>query len=452
MSTPETQYVSVGDADIAYQVIGDGPIDLVFHHGMCHVDLQWDVRPEAEFLRALAGFSRLILFDRRGTGASERGSSPALPTWEEWGEDLRAVLDEVGSEQLAIFGEAEGAATAILFAATHPDRVNALILGNASARPTVADDYPIGLAGDVPDWWASLYESVWGKPDSVLLAFPSLIDDADTVRAVCKLMRAAASPRAAARLVRHVLADLDVRQALSAVHIPTLVLRSNWPPPALETVQPFGGEHTAFVAEHIANAKLVDVPIDDYLYFGGDFRPVVEEVSEFLTGVRPTRPVDRILTTVLFTDIADSTRMAARAGDERWRGLLDRHDLLIRDQLQTFSGREVKTTGDGFLAAFDGPGRAVRCAQAIAAEAAGLGLTIRAGLHTGECEVREDDDLAGLAVHIAARVSALAMPGEVLVSSTVKDLVAGSGIEFTDHGEHELKGVPERWKLYAVRS
>ena len=441
MDVPETRYVTVDGAEVAYQVLGEGPLDLVFHHGMCHVDLQWDVAPEAAFLRALASFSRLILFDRRGTGASDRGSSDLLPTWEQWSEDLGAVLDAVGAERPAIFGEVEGGATAILFAATHPDRVSALVLGNASARMSVADDYQIGVPREFVDLMTLQYETSWGKPDHVPLAFPSFRDDEDATRSLSKLARAAATPRSAARQLRHVLVDMDVRQALSSIRVPTLIIqsRSPWPPT----------DHAQYLAEKIEGARLVEVPIEDYLYFAGEFEPVIAEVSEFLIGARPTRPADRVLTTLLFTDIAESTEVAARAGDKRWRSLLDAHDSFVRQQLRRFDGREINTTGDGFIAAFDGPGRAILCARAITQGATKLGINVRAGLHTGECEIR-GTDLAGLAVHIAARVGARADPGQVLVSRTVADLVAGSGVVFEDRGEHDLKGVPGTWRLYAV--
>jgi class 3 adenylate cyclase/pimeloyl-ACP methyl ester carboxylesterase len=452
VQVPETHYAAVGDADVAYQVVGDGPVDLVFHHGLCHIDLQWDVPPEAAFLRALASFSRLILFDRRGTSASDRGSSEILPTWEEWSEDLRAVLDAVGSERAAIFGEAEGGATALLFAATHPERVSALILGNAWARLTVAEDYPMGGPAELADRWASVYEASWGKRELVLLGFPSLAGDDDTIASLCKLLRAAATPRAAARQIRHIIADLDVREALPSIHVPTLVLQSHGPPPSVEaSIVPSSHAHARYLVDHITDARLVEIPIHDYLYFGGDFGPVIEEVAEFITGVRPRAAPDRILTTMLFTDIADSTRLAAQRGDQGWRRILDAHDQLVRQQLKNHQGREVKTTGDGFLAAFNGPGKAIRCAQAITKGAGRLGTEVRAGIHTGECEVR-GEDLAGLAVHIAARVGALAQPCQVLVSRTVVDLVAGSGISFEDLGERQLKGVPGMWRLFAVEA
>jgi class 3 adenylate cyclase len=439
MNAPETRYVVVGDVDVAYQVVGEGPLDLVYHHGFCHLDLQWDVAPEAGFNEGLASFSRLILFDRRGTGASERGARDFFPSWEEWGEDLRAVLDAAGSQSAAIFAEAEAGPTAILFAAAHPERVRALVLGNTAARYAVADDYPIGMTPSHIEARAAATETRWGTPEGVRAAFPSLAGDEPVLRSLARLARAAGTPRMAGALYRHVFSQLDVRNLLSLVQAPTLVLHN-------------GGADAArarYLAEHIAGARLVEVPGDDYLLFGGDHELVMSEVAEFLTGQRPPVTVDRILTTVLVTDIVASTERAAAVGDQRWRTLLDAHDRAVRTQLTRFRGQEIKTTGDGFLARFDGPARAIRCAMEIMKASHGLGLEVRAGLHTGECELR-DGDLAGLAVHIAARVSALAKPGEVLVSRTVTDLVAGAGIVFDDRGEHVLRGVPGDWRLFVA--
>jgi class 3 adenylate cyclase/pimeloyl-ACP methyl ester carboxylesterase len=438
---PETRYVSVGDADVAYQIVGDGPIDLVFHHGMCHVDLQWDIEPEAAFLRALASFSRLILFDRRGTGASERVIREAMPSWEEWSEDLLAVLDAAGSRQAAIFAEVDAGGTALLFAASHPERVAALILGNTTARFLAADDYPIGVSPDLLPILTETWKTHWGKPEIVLLSFPSFRGNDECVRSVCKLLRATATPSAAIRQYQNLLQS-DLRHILALISVPTLVLHSGHPIPPIE--------HSRYLADHIPNAQFVEVPGDDYLYYAGDFHPVIEEVAEFLTGKRPAPAIDRVLATVLFTDIVDSTGRAAALGDHRWHAVLDSHDRAVRDQLRRFDGREIKHTGDGFLASFDGPARAIRCARTIVEAVHGLGLDLRAGLHTGECEVR-GDDLSGLAVHIAARVGASAAAGEVVVSGTVKDLVVGSGIAFDDRGETALKGVPGTWKLFAVR-
>ncbi len=440
VTVPETHYVSVGDMDVAYQVLGNGPIDLVYHHGFCHLELQWEVPQEAAWNRSLASFCRLILFDRRGTGASERTSRGFVPTWEEWSEDVRAVLDEVGSESAAIFTEAEAGPTAILFAAAHPERVRALVLGNPSARYRADVDYPQGWPQEAIDGLIANLEATWGSTATLLDAgFPALEHDETSLAAQTRLLRAAATPRMAAAVYRHVVENLDVRSVLPMVRAPTLVLMNE------SRVR----EQTRYVAEHIAGARLVEVPGYAYLFYGGEHRQVLEEVAEFLTGQPGQVEADRILTTVLFTDIVDSTARAAEAGDERWRNLLDSHDRIVRTQLRHFRGREINTTGDGFVAVFDGPARAVRCAQEVTRAAVDAGLPVRAGLHTGECEVR-GRDIAGVAVHIASRVSALAAPSEVLVSRTVVDLVTGSGLRFDDRGEHQLKGVPGGWRVFAA--
>jgi class 3 adenylate cyclase len=436
---PQTRYVTVDDAEVAYQVLGEGPIDLVYHHGACQIDLQWDVVPEAAFNRQLASFSRLILFDRRGMGASERAGSAGVPEWERWGEDLLAVLDAVGSKSASVFAEAEAGATAVLFAAAHPERVNALVLGNTQARFSWADDYPIGMSDAEVESILRLVDWGWGRPEGLAVVFPSLADDNQILLSLARLCRAAATPREASALYRHIYSELDVRNVLPLVQAPTLVLHNHYA----------DSPRARYLADHIPGARLVAVPGDGTLFFGSATEPVISEVAEFLTGEQLPTEVDRILTTVLFTDIVASTERAASMGDRRWRSLLDAHDQSVRDQLRRFRGKEIKTTGDGFLASFDGPARAIRCAQATLVATRQLGLELRLGLHTGECELR-GEDLGGLAVHIAARVGALAGPGDVLVSGTVKDLVVGSGIPFVDRGEHQLKGVPGDWKLFAV--
>ena len=349
-------------------------------------------------------------------------------------------MDAAGSQRTAIFAVGDGGPLAILFAAMHPERVSALVLYDTWARLLVADDYPIGEPSEVIDARVDMLVTGWGTPDFVRGVCPSLADDAEYVRLCSKSIRSSATPRTAAAQYGYTLRS-DVRQALPLVQAPTLVLHAS-ESPMLSVA--FG----RYLAEHIDGATFVEVP-------GADLVPspanavVTDEVAEFLTGERPVLEVDRILTTVLFTDIVGSTERAASVGDQRWREVLDAHDRAVRDQLRRFRGREINTTGDGFVASFDGPARAIRCAEAIVQAVGRIGVELRAGLHTGECEVR-GGDLGGLAVHIAARVGALAAPGEVLVSGTVKDLVAGSGIEFTARGEHELKGVPGIVKLFAV--
>ena len=345
----------------------------------------------------------------------------------------------VESEQAAIFVEAEAGAPAILFAAAHPERVKALVLGNTQARWAADDDYTIGIDPSSIDDLVEMIESTWGTPEGLAIVLPGLSNEDESLRLLSRLCRAAATPRTAGALYRYIFSELDVRDALPLIQAPTLVIHNG----------SADASRSQYLADHIDDARLVGVPGGDALFFGGDIDPVIREVAEFLTGHRPPVNVDRVLTTVLFTDIVGSTERAASEGDSRWRDLLDAHDRAVRVELSHFRGKEIKTTGDGFLAAFDGPARAIYCAQAIAKATKSLGLGVRSGLHTGECEVR-GDDLAGLAVHIAARVGAMAGPDEVLVSSTVKDLVAGSGISFEERGEHDLKGVPDQWRLFAV--
>jgi class 3 adenylate cyclase len=437
-------YVAVGEADVAYQVVGDGPVDLLYFYGLgSNIEVFWGVPEFAEFLKRLASFSRLIFFDRRGTGASDGVPRNAIPTWEEWTEDVMAVLDAAGSERAAILAATDAGPIAVLFAAMHPERVSALALLNTSARYQVADDYPGGASPDEVDALVQLLGAGWGTPELISLTDPSMADDVEYLQSTARLARAAATPRTAAAQYDYILRTLDVRQALPLIQVPTLVLHSVASP-----IIPI--EHGRYLAEHIEGATLVELPLGDIFAITPNNYVVAVEVAEFLTGERPAVEIERLLTTMLFTDIVGSTQRAASLGDERWRTLLDAHDRTIRDQLRRHRGREIETSGDGFFASFDGPARAIRCAQAIVEAVGTLGIELRVGLHTGECEVR-GDHLGGLAVHIAARVGALAAPGEILISGTVKDLVVGSGIEFTDRGEHELKGVPGTWKLFAPK-
>jgi class 3 adenylate cyclase len=441
MQAPETRYVAVGDADVAYQVVGDGPLDLLYCYGLgSHIELSWDIPAFAELLSRLAAFSRLIFFDRRGTGASDALSRNAMPTWEEWTEDIVAVLDAAGSKRTAILASLDAGPIAILFTAMHPEVVSALVLHNTSGRYMEADDYPIGVSPESIDALIGLVASGWGTPDFFRLVNPSLADDPESLRALSKAARSSVTPRSAAAQYDYILRNQDVRSVLPLIQAPTLVLNVNdspFVPLAL----------ARYLADHIDGATFTEIPGGNLLVDADNV--VADEVAEFLTGHRPVFKVERILATVLFTDIVGSTARAASLGDQRWRSLLDTHDKTVREQLKGFRGTEINTTGDGFVASFDGPGRAIGCALAITEATGKLGVELRVGLHTGECEVR-GDDLGGLAVHIAARVGALAAPGEVLVSGTVKDLVVGSGIEFGDRGEHELKGVPGTWKLYSV--
>jgi len=353
---------------------------------------------------------------------------------------VRAVLDAAGSERTVVFAENDGGPTGLLFTAMNPERVSGLILANTTARSRRADDYPIGVEPEVVDRALSVYKAVWGTPELVRFVYPSRLDDLEFRQFAAKYSRAAVTPRSMAAQLRHIIESMDARDALALIQVPTLVLhaRDN----VINSI-----EQGRYLADHIEGAKFVELPGGDG--FVASSSTAIEEIGEFLTGERPAVEVDRILTTLLFTDIAGSTERAASLGDQAWRSLLDAHDRAVRNQLRRFVGREINTTGDGFVAAFDGPARAIRCALTISEAVRALGIDLHLGLHTGECEVR-GGDLSGLTVHIAARVGALAAPGEVLVSSTVKDLVVGSRIDFVDRGEHELKGVPGTWRLYAV--
>lgn len=436
-----TRYARSGDDHIAYQVLGDGP-DLVFVSGwVSHVEIAWDVPPLARFLRRLASFSRLIFIDKRGTGMSDPLPQGRPPTLEERIDDVRAVMDAVGSERAALLGISEGGPMNILFAASYPERTTALVLFGTFARVVNGDGYTAGIDPGLAEQTLEPIARTWGEGYLAQYVGPSLASDPAMLQACGRYERMAASPRAAVDLLR-LNAVLDVRHVLPAIRVPTLVLHRRD-----EHFVPVANGR--FLAAHIPGARLVELDGTDHLFFAGDMDAALDEIEEFITGVRRGDAIDRMLTTLLFTDIVQSTRHAAELGERSWRDRLDAHDAFVRRQLQRFRGREVKTTGDGFLACFDGPARALRCAMAIADGARTLGLEIRAGVHTGECEVR-GSDLGGLAVHVAARVVTLAGAGEVVASSTVKDLVAGSGIEFTAHGEHELEGLPGRWRLYRV--
>jgi class 3 adenylate cyclase len=438
---PETRYVTVGSADVAYQVLGDGEIDLLYFYGLgSHIEMFWEVPESAEYLQRLASFSRLIFFDRRGTGASDGIDRNAVPSWEEWTEDIMAVLDAVGSERAAILASLDAGPIAIMFAAMHPERVSSLILATTSARYSFAEDYEIGLGPEEVDAMVAFLREGWGSLDMARMTNPALPPDGDLIKQLARVIRCSATPRTAAAQF-DVIFRQDARQALPLVQASTLVVHARE-----NVLVPLG--HGRFLADNIADARFVELTGGDVGLTPATYS-LIDEVAEFVTGERPAVEVERILTTILFTDIVGSTETAAALGDHRWRAALDEHDQAVRDQLRQFRGREVNTTGDGFVASFDGPARALRCAQAIIEATATSGLELRLGLHTGECEVR-GDDLGGLAVHIAARVSSLAGPGEILVSRTVKDLVIGSEIEFVDRGERQLKGVPGTWNLFAV--
>jgi class 3 adenylate cyclase/alpha-beta hydrolase superfamily lysophospholipase len=443
MQRPEVQYAQSGDLSIAYQVIGDGPFDLVFVPGfVSHQDLAWDIPTFAQMLTRFGSFARAIVFDKRGTGLSDR--SLGFGTAEDRMDDIRAVMDAAGSERAALVGVSEGGPLTILFAATYPERTAALVLWATFARVVVDDDYPVGIPPELPEKLAANVSRRWGRGTALRYFLSNMPDDPETVKLIARYERSAITPTKV-REILQATNSMDVRAALPAVSAPALVMSRTGD---LLTPPPFG----RYLAEHIAGARYVELPGDWHLNGGpAGEADALDVVEEFLTGRRHEAPVevDRVLKTILFTDIVGSTERAAELGDRRWRDLLDAHDRAVRHELERHRGVEVKTTGDGFLAAFDGPGRAVHCAQATVGAARDLGLEMRAGLHSGECEVR-GDDLAGLTVHIGSRVAALAGPGEVLVTSTVRDLVIGSDLSFSDRGVQELKGVPGQWHVLAV--
>ncbi|MFL5823085.1 MAG: adenylate/guanylate cyclase domain-containing protein [Solirubrobacteraceae bacterium] len=438
---PQTQYARSGDVHIAYQVFGEGELDLVLIPGyVTHVELVWEHGPAARFQEALAAFARVITFDRRGSGLSDPVRD--APTLEERMDDIRAVMDAAGSEQAALVGVSEGVPLSILFAAAHPERVRALVCTGGMARSTYADDYPWANPADaLLESGQELILPFWGDGSIVEVTAPSQESDPSTRQFFGRLQRATASPGMLTALAQMFL-ETDIRDIVGTVHVPALLLHKT-----RDRLVNVG--NSRWLAEHLPNARLVELDGDDHTVWYERPEEWIGEVQEFLTGARPSPTPERILATVLFTDIAGSTDRAAQLGDRRWLELLAAHHRMVREALDRFAGREVKTIGDGFLATFDGPARAIRCALEIIESSEALGIQVRAGLHAGECEVM-GSDIGGLAVHIAARVSDLAQPHEVLVSRTVKDLVVGSGIQFTDRGTHTLKGLPEAWQLHAA--
>jgi pimeloyl-ACP methyl ester carboxylesterase len=439
---PETQYARSGGINIAYQVVGEGPLDLVYVPGwVSNVEGSWEEPTHERFLRRLARFSRLILFDKRGTGLSDPVEESRLPTLEERMDDVRAVMDAAGSERAALFGFSEGGNLSVLFAATYPERTVALVTFGIFAKRIRTPDYPWAPTPEQRQREIELVEREWGREMDLDVLAPSAAADPEFKRRLLSYLRRSASPAAAAALLR-MNTEIDIRGVLPTIHVPTLVLHRT---DDLEA----NVEEGRWIAGRIAGAKFVELAGPDHLPWVGDQDVLLDEVEEFLTGVRPIPEADRVLATVLFTDIVDSTANAARLGDRRWRDLLGQHQTAVRRELARWRGHEVDTAGDGFLASFDGPGRAIRCALAVAADARTIGLDVRAGVHTGECELL-GEKVAGIAVHTGARVAALAQGGEVLVSQTVKDLVSGSGIEFQERGEHEFKGVPGQWRVYAA--
>jgi class 3 adenylate cyclase len=439
---PTTRYVKSDDVHVAYQVLGDGPLDLLFVPGfVSHMEAAWQSAETSAFFRRLASFCRLILFDKRGTGMSDRGSQ--IFTLEQRMDDVQAILDEVGSKRAALFGVSEGGPMSLLYAATYPERTSALILYGSYAKRSWAPDYPIGWKDEQWDSFLANLERNWGTPQGISVATwaPSLADNPSAAERLASYFRAAASPGAATAIMR-MNREIDVRHILPAIRTPTLILHRT-----AERVSEVG--HARYMAQNISDAKLIELAGVDHSFFLGGGEEILDHVEQFLTGRRHVQQSERVLATVLFVDIVGSTERAAKLGDNPWRKLLEKFYSNVRDVLQQYRGREINTSGDGFLATFDGPARAIRCAGAIRETVGLLGLEVRCGLHTGECEL-VGDDLAGIAVHIGARVAGLAGPGEVLVSQTVRDLVAGSGLVFEPRGKHVLKGVPNEWQLFSA--
>jgi pimeloyl-ACP methyl ester carboxylesterase len=439
---PETKYTKAGGLNIAYQVFGDAPVDVVYVPGwVSNVEGNWELPAHERFLRRLGSFARLILFDKRGTGLSDPLPTESLPTLEERMDDVRAVMDAAGSERAAVFGWSEGGLLSTLFAAAHPERTVALITFGIFAKRLRSDDYPWAPAVDERRREIELVEREWGREMDIEVLAPSAAADPEFKRQLLSYFRRSASPATAAALLR-MNSAVDVRDVLPTIHVPALILHRTGDREA-------NVEEGRWIAGRIPTARFVELPGADHIPWVGDQDAVADEIEEFVTGARPIRGADRVLATVLFTDIVDSTATAACVGDQSWRDLLHRHQSDVRQELDRWRGREVDTAGDGFLASFDGPARAIRCALAIGERSRAVGLEVRAGVHTGECELL-GDKLAGIAVHTGARIAALAGGGEVLASQTVKDLVAGSGLDFDDRGEQEFKGVPGRWRIYAA--
>jgi pimeloyl-ACP methyl ester carboxylesterase/class 3 adenylate cyclase len=439
---PETRYAENGDVHIAYQVVGTGPPDIVLVPEFWHsIEAQWEEPALTSFLRRLSSLGRLIVFDQRGTGVSDPLPLDEVPSLEQWLDDITTVLEEVGSTQAVLVGMGGGGSLSMLFAATHPDRTAGLVLVNSFPRLSQADDYEWGRAPAVEEEVLHVMRTGWGRGVLLDVVAPSKVGDEQFRQWWARYQRLGSSPGTIMR-VRRMLHRLDVRDVLPSIRSPTLVLH--------RTGNTFVRvEHGRYLAEHIPGARYVELPGSDYFAFLGNSDVFLEEIERFVTGLSRAPEADRVLATVLFTDIVGSTKRAAELGDRRWAGLLSDHHAVVRRELERFRGNEVDTAGDGFFATFDGPARAVGCAVAVRDSVRSLELEVRAGLHTGEVELG-NGGARGLAVHIGQRVLAEADAGEVLVSSTVKDLVAGSGLAFEDRGMHTLKGVPEPWRLFEV--
>jgi pimeloyl-ACP methyl ester carboxylesterase len=440
---PETRYAHSGETGIAYQIVGDGPTDIVLAFPfMSHIDLFWENPRLVHFARRLASFARVILFDRRGVGLSDNVEEAA--TLEERMDDIRAVMDAAGSERAFLFGMSEGGTVSMLFAATYPERTAGLVLWGAMARSTAADDYPWAPPKEaMVEATDQLIAPLWGTGATIEIFSPSVADDPRAREFNARLERAAASPRRVMQLVAMFL-DTDVRDAVPSIRVPTLIMHRR-------RDRAVNVRASRWIAENIEGSRYIELEGDDHIIWVGDCETPLREIEQFVTGVRPAPAPDRVLATVVFTDIVDSTRHATELGDQRWRQLLAEHQELVRELLDRFDGREVKTTGDGFLATFDGLTRATGFAQAVVTDVSALGIEVRVGIHTGEVELI-GDDVGGIGVHVAARICACADGGSVLTSGTVRDLAVGSGIEFDPVGSRTLKGLPDEWSLYQVAS
>jgi len=440
---PETQYARNAEGQyIAYQVCGDGEFDIVFIPDWCtNLEVMWEEPTLERFLNRLASMARLICFDKRGTGVSDPVPLGAIPTFEEWMDDVGSVLDAAGSERAAVIGHGDGAPMAILFAATFPNRVSALVLAEAYARRTRAADYQCGMPQEIADLFIEGILKNWGTGRDMLIGAPSMADNPAFIQWRGRYERLAMSPGMFNATYPNTYA-FDVRPVLETVRAPTLVLHHT------ENSYVFV-DNGRYLANHIEGARFVELPGGEHIFHLGDSDVLLNHVQEFLTGTKEYPDQDRVLATVLFTDMVGATQHATRLGDRSWRDVLEKHHELVRTELERFRGREIDTAGDGFFATFDGPARGVRCALAIRDSVKSLGIEIRAGLHTGECELIANK-VGGVAVHIGARVMGVAGSGEVLASRTVKDLVAGSRLEFSDRGLHELKGISGEWQLYSA--
>lgn len=438
--TPETHYTLSDGVNIAYQVVGDGPIDLVLVPGwVSNIEIFWEEPRMNRFLRGLAGFARLILFDKRGTGLSDRVTD--TPMLEERMADVRAVMNAVGSERAAVVGYSEGGPMSALFAATWPKRTIGLVMIGSYARRSRAPDYPFGPEPAAHENFIESLAASWPSDTLLDIRAPSMVGDERFTRWWTRYLRMSASPGAAVALTRANL-EIDIRHVLPTIQVPTLVVHAKGD----RTCDIGGGR---YIAENIPGAKFIEIESDDHLPWLVGAEDILKSVQEFLTGSRPKTVGGRVLSTIMFTDIVGSTQIAANRGDRDWGDLREAHNALVRQEMAAYSGKEINTTGDGFVMAFDGPARAVRCAGSLSDAVGEIGIDIRAGIHTGECEITEGE-LSGLALHIAARIADIAPAREIVVSRTVKDLVAGSGLAFEDFGVHALKGVPDDWQLYRV--